>query len=281
MNKIGIILVNYNGYEDTIACINSINKSSYKDYFIVVIDNNSKESFGDYKEFPNVIYKRLNENVGFGIANNIGAELAIREGASHILCLNNDTEIKTNTLAKLLEKSDKKTITTAAIYYYSNKNELWYGGGEISKFKGKFVHKQYKSDKEISFISGCCMLIPVNCIKDIGLFEKEYFMYYEDADFSIKALNNGYRLYYVYDAVVFHKVGKTVNKENGIKDYYLTRNRLYILKKYKNYFGIFSHLYFWITRTIMLLVSAFLRRNTKPFVEGIKDYKLNLMGKKI
>lgn len=278
---IGIILVNYNGFHDTVECLKSIYKSTYDNYFIVIVDNNSREDCGQLASFDRIILERLNVNVGFGVANNIGAEIALKNGASYVLCLNNDTIIKEDMLEKMIERADINTIETAATYYYFDREQLWYGGGEVSKLKGTFRHKQYTESKDVSFICGCCMLVSAECIKKIGLFEKEYFMYYEDSDFSLKAKMNGYRLHYVFEAVLWHKVGKSTSKEVGMKEYYLTRNRLFILKKYKNYFGKFAIIYFYCTRLAIVFYKIIMGENIALYIDAFKDYKKNRMGKRV
>lgn len=278
MKKIGIILVNYNGLKDTEDCLNSIKKSDYSNYIVIIIDNASTEDSSVLGMYDNIIYKKMKKNVGFGIANNIGADIAIENNCDLILCLNNDTVIQKDTLRLLAINTDDRTITTGAIYYYSEPNVLWYGGGEISKYKGNFRHKNYMDSREVSFISGCCVMLTKKCYKDIGLFDPAYFMYYEDSDFSLKAILHGYNLKYVYEARIYHKVGRSISKVTGLKDYYLTRNRLYVLHKYKTYFSHTAMAYFAITRFIYIIKYG--RKKSTPFIEGISDFKKGIKGEK-
>ena len=280
MRKVGIVLVNYNGLQDTIDCISSIKMSEYSNYEIIVIDNNSEEDVILISQYDDVVYKKLQKNVGFGVANNIGADIAVRDNCDLILCLNNDTVIEKDTISILEKNTNDKTISTGAIYYYSKPHKLWYGGGEVSKYKGHFRHKQYASTRNVSFITGCCVMLTVDCYKKIGLFSPEYFMYYEDSDFSIKAMKNGYKLKYVFEAKIYHKIGRSISKSAGLKEYYLTRNRLYILNKYHDYFLWTAYLYFYFTRGIYIINSKLQRTSTAPYFEGIKDYLQGKMGEK-
>lgn len=280
MNKIGIVIVNYNGLSDTIECIDSIYKSDYKEWEIIVIDNNSLEAPDILESYDKVTLKKLSDNVGFGIANNIGAQIAIEKGADFIFCLNNDTTITKGLLSLFLQNIKEKTVLTCSTYYYSDKNELWYGGGEVSRFLGTFRHKKYKENRYVSFASGCCIFIPKKLIMDIGLFSKEYFMYYEDGDFSLKILRHGYRIYYLTEESVFHKIGKSISKVSGLKEYYLTRNRLYLLNKYKGYFYFTAYIYFFITRCAIVLLKIIRRESIFSILEGYKDYKRNSLFKR-
>lgn len=281
MEKIGIIIVNYNGLDDTIECIKSIEKSEFNDYEIFVVDNNSNENVEILNSFPKVNLNKLNENLGFGIANNIGTQMAIQKGCDYILLLNNDTIINSDTLMVLSKYCNDKDIVTCAINYYDYPDELWYGGGEISKWKGTFKHKKYKNTREVGFISGCLILFSVSCYENIGLFSEEYFMYYEDSDFSIKAREAGYRLIYTCETSIKHKVGKSSGKITGLKDYYLTRNRLYILKKYNHFFRKTSIVYFIITRMMIVFKNVLCGQDNTYIKMALTDFKNNNMGKKL
>ncbi|SEH46512.1 hypothetical protein SAMN02910265_00817 [Ruminococcus flavefaciens] len=277
--KVSIILVNYNGIHDTVECIKSIQKSDYTNFEIIVVDNCSDDKLDILYQFEKVVLIENDENVGFGIANNIGAEYASKHGADYIMCLNNDTVINNDTIKKLVTTTNDTTMTTGAIYYYNSK-ELWYGGGEVSKWKGNFRHKQYTESKNVTFLTGCCFMMTTNTYRKLGLFEKEYFMYYEDADFSLKALQHGIKLRYLSDAIIWHKVGKSINRSIGAKDYYLTRNRLYIISKYSNYFKCTAMLYFVASRLLYILFGYFKNENVDPIISGIKAYRNKEMGKK-
>lgn len=276
---VSIILVNYNGLEDTIECIKSIYNSTYKEYRIIIIDNDSEEDAAVLNEYQNVKYIKLESNKGFGVANNIGTKIAVDLGTDYLLYLNNDTVIDRHLIEKLVNRTNDNTITTCAMYYYSNPNELWYGGGEVSYSRGTFRHKGYMKEKHITFVTGCCFMTTEECYHRIGLFDDKYFMYYEDSDYSLKAINNGYTLLYVPDAKLWHKVGRTANKYNGMKTYYLTRNRLYLYDKYSDDFGITARVYTGITTCAKMLINIIKRQSNQPILAGIKDYRSKNMGK--
>lgn len=278
--KVSVILVNYNGLQDTIECINSLNKSTYSNFDIIVMDNHSTEDSTVLETYDRVIYKRLSDNFGFGVANNIGAEYALEKGADYLLLLNNDTVVDKFLIEKFVSHAKDHVIETGAMYYYNFPEELWYGGGTWSRAKGNFRHQHFTDDREVSFATGCCLFIPRNCVRDIGLFDDKYFMYCEDADFSIKALKHGYKLFYICDAKLWHKVGKSIDKTIGLKDYYITRNRLYLMHKYKKEFGLTTYLYFGATRLVYIIRALLKGKDIAPIIDGIKDYRANHMGRK-
>lgn len=113
----------------------------------------------------------------------------------------------------------------------------------------------------------------------IGLFPEEYFMYYEDVDFSLKAQQCNLNLLYVPSAKLWHKVGHSINKTYGLKSYYLNRNRLYIYKKYKNYFHNTVYIIFLLTRIKDIVFGLCRVKKYQPIIDAIVDYKRGIQGK--
>ena len=107
-----------------------------------------------------------------------------------------------------------------------------------------------------------------------GLFDENYFMYYEDTDFSIKMQQCGVMIYYVPAAKIWHKVGRSSKKITGFQEYYLQRNRLYLIYKYRKHFLFpICMMYFIITRGVMLFLRAIQGTTLKYVVKGILDFK--------
>ena len=221
--SIAIVLVNYNGSNDTITCIESIEKFVADKYHIVLVDNDSKdfdylESFS--KRRNDITLIRNKENVGFAKANNIGIDY-INHNMSYdyLFLLNNDTILTKDAVKKLVRPfADNPNIgiTTSRIMYEHEKEIVWYGGGQMNYLRGKPKFADYNrppsktgslESKYVTFISGCAMMFSKKSIKDLRGFDDDYFMYGEDVELSIRAMKLGYRLYYVSDSVIYHKVG--------------------------------------------------------------------------
>jgi GT2 family glycosyltransferase len=275
--KVGIVLLNYNGSEDTLACVASLENINYKNYEIIVVDNASTDgSFEKLrKEFGNkhtlLASKR---NGGFAHGNNIGIKHGLNNGAAYILLLNNDTIVEPDFLLKLVEPAeDNETagIITGKILYESQRDKIWYGGGEINWKRFSGVHYTNNSKDNfsnqnlattVSFASGCLMLIKREVFEKLGLLPEEYFMYYEDLDFCAKIYNNGYSIIYNPQCKIYHKVSADKGKEESafIVECY-TRSRLIFMNKYKNKFGMKVYvkaiLFFYVTR--LLIMANYLR----------------------
>lgn len=295
MKKVGIILVNYNGTEDTIECIKSIEESSYKNYKIVVVDNKSLlENLSDLQTFvaqnDNVKLIKSENNLGFAGGNNIGIEFAIDTlNVDYVLLLNNDTLIEKNTIDELLKPFDEEQgcgIVGAKILYYPDIDRIWYAGGKINwktftslhYGEGEIDNGKYDNLSKVDFITGCVMMIKRQVIDDVGYLPEEYFMYYEDMDYCIATSEKNYSLYYNPKAIVYHKVSASSGGEDSpfsIK--YGTRNRIYFMKKYKNkvtktcFLG--AKMYFYITRLIKVIINIFTLKfqNNKAIFLGLTD----------
>ena len=216
-----IILVNYDGYNDTENCIESLKQLNPRP-FIVIIDNASKDAHklknlsANYSPL-HIIYNP--ENIGFGRANNLGIRWAQKNLTFDYLCLlNNDTVVNPDFLDHLKKpfKNDPKIgITTGKIFYEANRDLVWYGGGEINYTRGWPRIADYNkvpsaeganSSKYVSFVSGCLMLFTKDSIATLKGFDEQFFMYCEDLELCIRAKKAGLKLFYNSDSVIYHKV---------------------------------------------------------------------------
>jgi hypothetical protein len=292
--KIGIIIVNYNGEEYTNSCIRSIFKSSYQNYLIVVIDNASTDNSVQLleEEFNNKIILIKNEdNLGFSGANNIGIKYALKNGCEYVLLLNNDTETDKDLMKNMVDASIKNNnaIISPKIYYYDEPKKIWAAGGCLTWKKGLSFHYgfneidrgQFEVRKEINFATGCCILIHKSVFEKIGFLAEEYFLYFEDTDFCVRAKRAGIKILYEPSAKLWHKVSSTTGGEESIITlYYGNRNRLYLNNKFNKKNKLYYLSYFYITRMIKFLIWLVKGQKYKIEIvlEAIKDYKNSKMG---
>lgn len=282
--KVYFILINYNGFEDTVECIKSLlSMRNYKSNMnILVVDNASVTDREQLKVFCNnnhTEFIQMDYNAGFGIANNIAAEYAMRHSADYIILLNNDTVVASNMLEEMEKNFDKRTVLSPVIYYYDYPDEVWCAGGYISRLKGTSVHYKKLGEGKIDFLTGCCISIPASVYRRYGLFDENFFMYYEDTDLSVRYGKNNIAMNIVNEAKLLHKIGKSSNKVVGLKDYYLTRNRLYMVKKHKDVFCVpICFAYFVMTRVILIILCLVKKETPKYYWEGIRDHYKSMYG---
>jgi len=289
-----IILLNYNGYEDTVECISSLESIDYDNYEIVIVDNCSTDN--SYKKFKEK-YSELNYNIlkseyncGFAGGNNIGIEFSLNNGADYVLLLNNDTIVEKNFLKELVESIEKEKnscVGIGKIYYFSDNKRIWYAGGKIDEYKGNSVHfgyneidnGKYDNERYVEFATGCFLLISKKIIEKVGLLNEDYFLYYEDTDYCYKMKEKGINIKYCPKSVIYHKISASTGRKSYLFQYYYLRNRLVFIKKHIKNIRKLSAYFYVLLSTIKKLVTN--QYKFRPIISGIIDYKHNKLGKKI
>ncbi|MDO8621143.1 MAG: glycosyltransferase family 2 protein [Candidatus Levybacteria bacterium] len=262
MQKVSFIILNYNGKDNTIKCLKSIENTSLpKDtkMEIIVVDNASiDDSLSNIKrQFPNVYIIANKENLGYSKGNNMGIKYALENGTDFIIVMNNDTIVDKNLITEFLKSAEKDEnigIVVPKIYFakgyefhkdrYQEKDKgkiFWYAGGTMDWANVIGHHKgvdevdrgQYDKEEGTEFATGCCMLVRKDVFGKIGLFNEKYFLYYEDNDFSQKAKKAGYKIIYSPKAIIWHKNAASAGGSgSSLQDYYITRNRILFGIKY-------------------------------------------------
>lgn len=241
--KVGVILVNYRGADDTCECIESLRGSDYPSLEVYVVDNDSGDGSCEEIEsrYPEAKIIPLDENVGFGGANNVGMERAFSDGCEAALLLNNDTVVDGQMVNVLANSADDATVTVPLMLYFDEPDTVWYGGGHFDGF-GIPRHDHFKelrsavvsSPVQVGFATGCCIFIPKPVYERVGGFDESYFLYWEDADLSLRFAQNGVRVLFCPHAVLWHKVSVSTGGEGSpFSYYYETRNRLYAIDKFE------------------------------------------------
>ncbi len=255
--QVGIVLLNYNGAEDTISCLKSLSKITYPNHEIVIVDNASTDFsikiIEEYlslekinstkcchkecstKRIPQITIIKSSTNRGYGAGNNIGIEHILGNNAEYILVLNNDTVVDKGFLEPLVETcvlDNKVGIASGKIYLYDKPNIFWFNGGKFHSFTSKVEHVNFnekdigqKTFADSTFISGCMWLIPRKIFDVVGFINEDYFMYIEDLEYCQRVLNHGYKLKVCERSHIFHKVGaSTGGKYSEMSVYWRTRN---------------------------------------------------------
>lgn len=279
-----IILVNYNGYSDTLECVNSLLKIKYSNYKILIVDNASKDAPLLKKDkFLNrnaeIIY--ASDNLGFSDGNNIGIKYAMNFNPDYILLLNNDTIVDfdfLNTLVETAEKVPEAGIVTGKIYYNGSSN-LWYCGGEYNRktgFTNQVIYDEYERNiKDISFASGCLMLISRDCILNTGFLCDDFFMYSEDTDYCCRVLDKGYRILFNPESVIYHKVSASAGNNTPFQQYYLIRNNLIMIKRHGT-----KRVLAYLNRTFQCLKDILKGRSgVRPIIWAYSDFLKDKSGK--
>lgn len=296
-SSVHIILLNYNGYKDTIDCIKSLQSIDYPNYKIVVVDNKStNDSEKNIKKFiknmENVKFIQTGKNLGFSGGNNVGIKWALENNADYICLLNNDTTVEPDflsVLVKEMESNKEIGISAGKIMYYSKPNIIWSAGGYIDEGKCLGYHygincndsDEYNIKKEVTFLTGCLQLIRADLIKKVGLYDEEYFLYMEDVDFCYRAKLEGSKIMYVPESKIYHKVSaSTGGEESPMVLYYMTRNVMLFNKKFRD--SLTNSMKFELYWKLKMIVDKFRRKDKYKYIqEGLNDHKKGIYGFKV
>ena len=215
------VLLNWDSYELTAACIVSLMQSRYPIARIIVVDNNSTDGSCDRleREFsdPRMVIVRNAKNEGFAGGMNVGFDRALSLGAEMVFSVNNDTEIDPSCVDHLVDAlgSERSAgIAGPAIMYHNNPNKIWQAGGYFSRLrggivvplKGRSIQELGEDPAEVTFLSGCAVLFRRSVLEAVGFLDTSYFFYSEDLDYDLRVLKAGMTLMFVPRAKVWHKI---------------------------------------------------------------------------
>ncbi len=251
MKELSIITINYNGLTDTCALIETIPFNDYLE--VIVVDNASQNQEADIisKRFPKVIVIKSNQNLGFAGGNNLGIKAA---QGKYLFFINNDTifkEFNIQSLIDRLESSTKIAIVCPKIRFAWGSNPIQFTGyTPLSSITlrnkaigfGEEDKGQYNTAHPTPYAHGAAMLIKRKAIEKVGLMPECFFLYYEEIDWSMMFARAGYEIWYDPACTVYHKESQTTGQNSPLRTYYITRNRLLLVKR--NYKGINKYLSF-------------------------------------
>jgi len=278
---VAIIVLNWNGKEDTLDCLSSLQKVDYPSFSVYVIDNGSTDGSLDlfkkvYPSSDSLRYIGINENRGYAGGNNAGLKLAMDDGMDYMMIMNNDTLVEPDFLSGLILTSAEYPdagIIGPRVLCYPNK-QLLYSGGEYHSlwFNRRTVNigeadlKEAGRPKKVDYVVGCAMLVSRKFVDKVGMLDETYFAYFEDIDWCFRGRKAGFDVLYVPGSVVYHKGGaSTGGTFSPIASYYRTRNWIYFMRKHAAF-------YHWIT-FVPLFTYVFVRR----FLKAVLKWDVQVM----
>jgi GT2 family glycosyltransferase len=214
-----VILVNWNGREITLECLASLRDVTYAPLRVVVVDNASTD--GSVKAiqeaYPDILVLPQERNLRYAGGNNVGMRRALADGTAMVMLLNNDTTVDPKCVSALvarIQADERCGMVAPRIYYDHPPDLLWFAGGVISMWTGTMRHtgirerdaERYATPREIDYASGCCILTTREAIEKVGMLDESFYMYSEDADWSMRIRQAGYRIVYEPQAKVWHKL---------------------------------------------------------------------------
>lgn len=240
---VSIIALNFNQTDVTCAFLESTKKLKYSHFETIVVDNASDVDPTEQirqGNYPNVRLIISEENLGFTGGNNLGMRNARGE---FIFIVNNDTEVTPDLINLLLApfyQDERIGVVSPKIKFYDHPNIIQYAGFQpMNPYTGRTEtvggrqedDGRYDTPGETNGAHGAAMMVKKEVIETVGMFADNFFIYYEEWDWSTRIRRAGYKIYYQPRATIFHKESITMGKESAIKAYYHTRNRILYMRR--------------------------------------------------
>lgn len=253
--ELSVIMVNYNGLKDTCALIESIPFNENME--VIVVDNASLQDEASLiqKRYPQVKIIRSEKNLGFAGGNNLGIQ---ESDGKYLFLVNNDTVFEDFNVQALIDRLESSPligmICPKIRFTWGNKPIQYAGYTPLSRITirnrsigfGEEDHGQYDIAHPTPYAHGAAMLVKRAIIEKVGYMPEDYFLYYEELDWSMMLKRAGYEIWYDPSCTIYHKESQSTGQDSPLRTYYITRNRLLLVKR--NWHGIYKYLaYIYLT----------------------------------
>ncbi len=271
------VVVNWNGWQDTLKCLDSLRVQDYPNLSVIVVDNGStNESVSKIREaHPWVTLHETGENLGFPSGCNVGTRLAYAQGARWIWLLNNDTVAPPDTASRLVETAlaSPKAGAIGAILYHLDepaKVQAW-GGGRINLQTAFVSHFTAPASFEPhnTFFTGASLMVPRSICEEVGIFFEGFFMYGDDADLCLRIHRAGYAFVVAPNTAILHKVGGSNSSRSPMIDQYATSSAIRLLQRNADRPTLSIAVYLLLRLSKRLLTGRW--RNARAVLRGVSD----------
>jgi GT2 family glycosyltransferase len=240
---VAVLLVNWNSSGETIACIDSLDRSRVRPWRVFVVDNASHDrSIEDIRAaHPGATLILSDRNRGYAGGFNMGREAALEAGAEYLWLLNNDTLVEKDTLGTLLDaiRVEEGAVLSPRIHYRDRPGEIWYAGGHLD-WRLKTYHSTDANGQgdeagriPVEWATGCSLFFTSDVARVIGPMEERYFLYLEDVDWSLIARRRGIAVYCVPEARVYHGLARSMARlDPSHVHYYAWRNYYLFVRRH-------------------------------------------------
>jgi GT2 family glycosyltransferase len=243
-SRVTAVVLNWCDAPATEACVRSLQADGYPELTILVVDNASPDGSGAWLQriLPEVDFLQTGENLGYSGGNNRGIERALSEGAEFVLVLNPDTLIEPGTLTRLVSTAQETPRTAAVVptvVRMDDPDKLWYDGGAFDPVRGLGIHwngerlaPQGDGPRDVTFFTGCSVLLSAEAIREVGAFPEEYFLYVEDAELSVRLVRSGWRIIHEPRVRIRHFVPPDDADPSPAQIRFRDRNRRRLVRKH-------------------------------------------------
>ncbi len=295
IGSVAVVVLTWNSADTIERCLESVLRSD-EPATLVVVDNGSTDGTQDLvrTRFPDAHLIETGENLGYAGGNNVALRSELVAGHDYALVLNPDAYLDPAAVRILRSRMDVATTVGASspIIYYSGSDVVWYGGGDIRWTDGATM--QHHQDRRVpdlpkhprptGRVNGCALMLRMTAYREVGGFDEQYFLYYEEADLSVRLVERGWHLELVPSAVCWHANSTSTGGAAGrVYQYYMTRGRLRFLDEHaagraskSAVAWLMGYELWWIARTIGPRAAA---RSARMRVRAVRDFQRKRFGR--
>lgn len=274
--KLCVIVLNYFGHEETIACINRLTGQPLAK--IVVFENSGSE---DEKQILTTAFRETRivevisskKNLGFAGGVNDALKQMMPKGFDAFLLMNNDTIPPSNLVDTLINGVESLSLDLASpvIYHHPEQEKLWSKGNYYNTWTGLLTTRPNSLlPGDFFYLTGCCLLIRTKVFDTMGFFDEDFFMYGEDTEFCFRAVRNGFKTGIVPDAKIYHKTGSSAVHNSFFYEHHI--NRSHFLLGHKLFLNFYARLFVQTLKTILLGMRAIMRTLRYKNLNALKGY---------
>jgi GT2 family glycosyltransferase len=248
MSKIGIVTVTFNSAPVLPGFVECLRSQDHQDFVLYVIDNRSADGSADRAEQlcreQGIAHRiqRNDENVGVARANNQGIRMALEDGCAAIIVANNDVEFPRDTLSRIdaIRRDRPRDMIAPKVVFHDSPHLIWSAGGRVSAIRGvprtrgyrRHDGAEYSAQVYTQHAATCFLVVPAEVFRRAGLMDEDFFVYLDDSDFVVRAMRAGYRILYVPDPVILHKVSSsTGGADSPFTVHQIAKNTILFLHK--------------------------------------------------
>ena len=290
-----VVILNTNRREDTLACLASLALSTYPRLTVTVLDNASSDGSvaAIEQQFPATRVVALHDNRGYAGNNNVGIERALEHAADWVFVLNEDTIVDAACLSELIavgERDPRIGMLGPLVYHHNEPQVVQSAGGRLNR-RWDAIHQglnerdtgQYGQPQDVTWVSGCAILVRRALIEQVGMLDERFFYYWEETDWCLRAREHGWRVVNVPSAKIWHKGVQRHYEPSSNVSYYNARNRLLFMRAHRAPAVAWGATGIQMART---LASMSLRprwraqqRHRNAMARGVYDFMLGRFGK--
>jgi len=293
---ISIVVLNWNGVEDTLACLDSLAALTYPNFNVVVVDNGSTDvSLTRLRPYTAPYLLTLLEtgrNLGYAGGNNVGIRYALEQGAHFVLVLNNDTTVAPDLLEQLVKSAQRTPdagVFSARIMYFDEPQRVWFDGARWNpsslqlEWPGQNAeeHTLDGADHDTNYACGAALFFRAEVANQIGLLDESFFLVWEEVDWCFRARKAGWRNIVVPTAKVWHKIGVSFGSESSpLRNYFSIRNQMLWFSRHAPFS---ARLRLWMKNLRRLIPRFSMTAGPAPFFKrmlwAIQDYVRACVGR--